>query len=671
VQRALFCLVGALFRGGMMSIAKVSPGSAYRYYLRKVAVGDGRRKRGVPLAAAQEQAGVLAGEWTGRGALLLGLSGVVTEAEMELLFGQGLHPHPEMVAPGAPGGGAPAVQLGRAFIRPTYWPDQEADAAEPEPEAVVPDDGEEPGEKRPRRRKKRLKRGPVAAWDLVVRAPASVQDLWALGDDVTRAAIEEAHLVAAGEALEWVEDNAIVVLSGPGGIKREQPVGGLVGARFRHHDSRHRMPLLHDHLVVSVKVLRADGKWGHLDSRTLYENVVTAGALYNQRVLEEVCDRLGLATEARTATPGRRPVMEIAGVPAEVIAWSSTRDRDTRERLAVLEAEYAAGHGYPATGRVRSRLMKTAADDTRTPKKTPLPLTELRRRWRADAIARFGAALVDGLLELCRRATAAIRSTWHTATGTAGADAVAGVDVDLAAVDVAVVVYIHHGEFRRRHLLAEARRHLARELRGRRAEPGLDQRITAAAVRRYCVDVTPPRPPGRPPRPADHTVYTATWHPGLPPREGRTETLEDSLRHPGLSPQRDGSEALDDGSVPQLSLHDRAVATSISLRAVLRNSRDSARPDQPGRAKRAGKPSPQDEATATALYGQLSFEDVPHDQDQEEDQEEVLLSRLAILERYARDAAERAAAAPKTEKRKPAPEPGVQQPKPEYRPYRR
>jgi conjugative relaxase-like TrwC/TraI family protein len=368
----LFCLVGALLRGGVMSIAKVSPGSAYRYYLKKIAVGDGCRKRGVPLPDAQEQAGVPAGEWAGRGAPLLGLSGVVTEAEMELLFGQGLHPHPEIVTPGVPAGEAPAVRLGRAFIRPTYWPETEADPAEPE--AVVPDDGEDPGEKRPRRRKKKIKRGPVAAWDLVVRAPASVQDLWALGDDAARAAIEEAHRIAAGEALAWVEDHAIVVLSGPGGIKRERPVGGVVVARFRHHDSRHRMPLLHDHLVVSVKMLRADGKWGHLNSRTLYENVVTAGALCNQRVLEEVCDRLGLATEARTATRGLRPVMEIAGVPTEVIAWSSTRDRNTRQRLAVLEAECTAGHGYPPTGRVRSWLMKTAANDTRTPKKTPLAL---------------------------------------------------------------------------------------------------------------------------------------------------------------------------------------------------------------------------------------------------------------------------------------------------------
>ncbi|SEG85471.1 hypothetical protein SAMN05216223_11672 [Actinacidiphila yanglinensis] len=110
--------------------------------------------------------------------------------------------------------------------------------------------------------------------------------------------------------------------------------------------------------------------------------------------------------------------------------------------------------------------MKRAADDSRPAKKTPLPLSELRRRLRADAIRRFGTKLVDGLLAPCRRAAAAIRAAWPTQadTGPGGVD---------APVDVAATVYIHSEHFRRRHLLAEARRHLARELRGRRAaRPG-------------------------------------------------------------------------------------------------------------------------------------------------------------------------------------------------------
>lgn len=51
-----------------------------------------------------------------------------------------------------------------------------------------------------------------------------------------------------------------------------------------------------------------------------------------------------------------------------------------------------------------------------------------------------------------------------------------GVDLELAAVEAAVIAYMHHGEFRCLHLLAEARRHLAHELRGRRAGPGRPHR---------------------------------------------------------------------------------------------------------------------------------------------------------------------------------------------------
>lgn len=616
---ALSRLAGAGCGGWVtMSIARVRPGSAYRYYFKSVAVGDGRRGRGVPLPDAQDAVGASAGEWIGRGVRLLGLSGAVTEAEMEALFGQGLHPYPEIL-PGVPAGEVPAVRLGRKFIRPTYEDDQDQEQEEEpgEPEAVVPDeDGRAPSSRR-----RKMKRGPVAAFDLVPRPPASVSLLAALGGDAVLAVIEASHEVAVADVLVWLEDEAVVVYSGAGGSRWERPVGGLVVARFRHWDSRHRMPLLHDHLVVSVKVLRADGKWGHLDSRRLMAHVVAAGALYNQRILEEVCDRLGLATEPRTPTPGLRPVIEIAGVPPELIAWTSTRQRDTAVLLEQAEAEYIADHGYPPTERVRSRLMKRAADDSRPAKKTPLPLSELRRRWRADAIRRFGTELVDGLLELCRRAAAAIRAAWPTPAGTEPG----GVDVELAAVDVAATVYTHREQFRRRHLLAEARRHLARELRGRRAAPGLESRIVDAAIGAHCVDITPPPVAGRRPRPPGHTFYTASWHPPLSAGRDRFELAEDA--------------------VPQLSLHARAVATSISLQALVRASR------APARAAPAGKPSPQDHATAAALYEQLTFAApaAPDDDGQEDQEQQMVLSpeRLAWLEELQRRIGELARETPK------------------------
>jgi hypothetical protein len=210
---------------------------------------------------------------------------------------------------------------------------------------------------------------------------------------------------------------------------------------------------------------------------------------------------------------------------------------------------------------------------------------------------------------------------------------VASVDVDLAAVDVAATVYTHCEQFRRRHLLAEARRHLARELRGRRAAPGLDNQIVDAAVGAHCVDITPPPMAGRRPRPPGHTACTAAWHPPLSARRDRFEPVEDA--------------------VPQLSVHARAVATSISLQALLRASRTPAGPVQPVRAARAGKPLPQDQATAAALYEQLTLPDrAGADDDGQEDQEQQLVlspERPAWLEELQRRIGQLAREAPKAE----------------------
>ncbi|WP_237498596.1 MULTISPECIES: relaxase domain-containing protein [unclassified Streptomyces] len=65
--------------------------------------------------------------------------------------------------------------------------------------------------------------------------------------------------------------------------------------------------MLQDHLMVAVKGQRLDGKWGSILTTALNENTVAASALYNALVAAEVCETLGLATEPRIVTPGRRP----------------------------------------------------------------------------------------------------------------------------------------------------------------------------------------------------------------------------------------------------------------------------------------------------------------------------------------------------------------------------
>ncbi|MDX3481995.1 MobF family relaxase, partial [Streptomyces scabiei] len=458
-----------------VDIRVIRAGQMYRYYLRETVVGDGRRPARTPLREAQEQAGVPVGRWMGRGLAVLGLAPgeEVTEGQLRNLFGErGRHPYADRIeADRLAAGDSPkkAFKAGALGRRVT-----------------------------------------VTGVDFVFRPQPTIYLLWALGDEETRRVIEAAHERAIERVLEWIEDEVAVIRYGKDGIYRVRPPGGLVAARFRHYEARSGMPLLHDHLLLSVKGQRLDGKWGSIHTLALHENTVAASALYNELVAAEVCEALGLATEPRIVTAGRRPVMEIAGVPHELIRWTARRSDQIAACLEDLEHEYVTAVDddgelkfLPVVSeRARAKLNQMAARKTRPPKQKTQPLAQLRKEWKDSAIRTSGVAvdIINSLLEYARAAAAAIR-----------ARVAAVVDVALAAVDVAATVFVMNegGRFHRRHLLAEARRHLALVLRGRRRDPGLDDQIVAAAISTHCLDISEPTTVRG--LEANYRLYTARW----------------------------------------------------------------------------------------------------------------------------------------------------------------
>lgn len=144
----------------------------YRYYLRQVVVGDGRRPARTPLRKAQEEVGVPAGRWMGRGLTVFGLSAgeAVTEQQLRNLFGErGRHPYEDQIE---------AQGLDRVF--------------RPQPTIYL---------------------------------------LWALGEEETRRVIEAAHERAIERVLEWIEDEvAVVIRYGKDGIYKVRPPGGPAAA---------------------------------------------------------------------------------------------------------------------------------------------------------------------------------------------------------------------------------------------------------------------------------------------------------------------------------------------------------------------------------------------------------------------------------------------------------
>ena len=186
--------------------------------------GDGRRPRGKNLDQAQEEAGVPPGVWMGRALPAVGLTAGarVTEKQMRNLFGEGLHPDADRIVDDRLAAGdspAAAARAGRLGYRIQKW----------------------------------------SGLDLVFRPPGSVQALWALAPEPVRRLVEDIHTRVTGEVLAEAETQHLWVRVGADSLV-QRARAGVMAARFRHYENRDGMPLLHDHVVLSVKVRRQDDR---------------------------------------------------------------------------------------------------------------------------------------------------------------------------------------------------------------------------------------------------------------------------------------------------------------------------------------------------------------------------------------------------------------------------
>ncbi|MEU7649216.1 hypothetical protein [Streptomyces huasconensis] len=138
------------------------------------------------------------------------------------------------------------------------------------------------------------------------------------------------------------------------------------------------------------------------------------------------------------------------------------------------------------------------------------------------------------------------------------------------------------GRFHRRHLLAEARRHLALVLRGRRRDPGLDEEIVAAAISTHCLDITEPKTTIG--LLADYRLYTARWDlaADLPARPRPPTLTPDPDRQPPADPGepaalRPPGQDAGEWEIPRIQLqYDRAVLARAVVREKLRTTTDAA-----------------------------------------------------------------------------------------------
>lgn len=186
----------------------------------------------------------------------------------------------------------------------------------------------------------------------------------------------------------------------------------------------------------------------------------------------------------------------------------------------------------------------------------------------------FGQRMIDGLLQRCQAAGAAIRARVGPR-----------VDTALATVDVAAVVFTVRNIYARRHVLAEARRHMLETLRGRPYVPGIDSYIADRALQRYSRQLTVPQKGRRTPAP-DQLSYTAdfAWPArwwiagtdGKPPREStRYErarvaslTLQNAIRAALTAPPAARNEASAASAATTTASAAAASATTATASAV-------------------------------------------------------------------------------------------------------
>jgi conjugative relaxase-like TrwC/TraI family protein len=270
------------------------------------------------------------GQWTGRQAGLLGLSGEVTTEDLEALL-EGRDP-----ISGSP--------LGYPLVDRVTSSGKVVHA--------------------------------VAGFDATFSAPKSLSVWWALSGDEGFA---ECHDTAVRAVVDWVERYGSTTRIRCDGRRLHPDSQGLTAAVFRQTTSRLDDPQLHSHVVISAKAQTDDGRWLALDARTLKGYQRALGGLYQSVLRAELTARYGVVFGELVNGQA-----EIAGVPDELLERFSKRTAQVERAFQVKLAEFHTREGRDPTPKERGALGREAAEDTRG-HKTGHGVADLRSRWLAEA----------------------------------------------------------------------------------------------------------------------------------------------------------------------------------------------------------------------------------------------------------------------------------------------
>nr|EDZ39038.1 MAG: Conjugal protein, TraA [Leptospirillum sp. Group II '5-way CG'] len=151
------------------------------------------------------------------------------------------------------------------------------------------------------------------AFDLTFSAPKSVSIAWAVGTEDVKRGIEAAQDRAVERTLTFIEEKFALARRGSskeGTITKEHVK--LLAAVYCHGSSRELDPQIHSHAMLQNMGLRADGTWGALNEKELFEWKLALGAVYRAELSLEISKNLGFGIEAD------REYFRLAGIPKEL-----------------------------------------------------------------------------------------------------------------------------------------------------------------------------------------------------------------------------------------------------------------------------------------------------------------------------------------------------------------
>ena len=251
------------------------------------------------------------GQWQGRGAELLGISGTVGSEQFEALR-QSLHP----------GTGE--------FLRQRHSTDR------------IAADGSTQSRGR-------------NLYDFTISAPKSVSVMAALGGDER---LVEAHLKAVQEVLTELESHAGSRVR-QNGANENRTTGNLVLAVYHHDTSRELDPQLHTHAVAAnLTYDGAEGRWKALQASDIYETRAYLTEVYRNALAREVRS-LGYEIEDRRDHRGRDLGFDIKGVSGQLLEKYSQRSQQRDQAIAVFVKENGR---QPTDNEVAVLVRETRAD---------------------------------------------------------------------------------------------------------------------------------------------------------------------------------------------------------------------------------------------------------------------------------------------------------------------